>query len=498
MKCPEQRPMCARCQRLGLDCRYLPLKSKHNDMGHYEKRTRQILPATATKLCMMPSSLQQSYCNLEPGASIYFDFFRDQVTLMDQDVEMTDFWLRTVLRASHRDESITYATTAIGALARTRKHSGGPCFRDPDLPNQEGSVHYCAAIKYYNKAIAAFRRYMASSKSEDANRTILIITVLFVIFEILHGNNRAADALTATGILLLKDKILHSVSVSGASRSSLAGLIDDQGVVEAELFLTRSATICSKASYLAPYAHADGRKALLMIPSSGLNIPRPPSADANIKTFALQYLNAVALILIWHTRVRAHKQMGIYNHPECSRQQKNLLNGLTRWIEAFEAQLKKRHAIHVLHYLEWQLILTKFAYVIVYCELDPTGSLWESMGPYCAELIPRFRAHLDAELMNQSRPGGSLISIDTTSMWGIFVTAGINVATECRNRSVRLALIDLCKIATKDSFLQHLHLRVMATALFIDAEEEGRDNAGVLPMSSRYDPEIAIVSIPPD
>ncbi|KAH8690915.1 hypothetical protein BGW36DRAFT_401241 [Talaromyces proteolyticus] len=491
MKCPEQRPACARCKRLGLDCCYLPPKLKQNEMTQNKKHTRirQILPA-ATKVGVLPSSLQPSWCNLEPGGGMYFDCFREQVALMNQDIEMTDFWLRTVLRASHRDESITYAITAIGALARTRKCSSRPSLFNPDLSNQEGSAHYCAAIKYYNKAITTFRRYIASSKAEDTHRTILIITVLFVIFESFQGNNRAADTLTATGIVLLKDKILHSVSVSGASRSSLAGVIDDQGIVEAELFLARSATLCSKASYITPYAHADGLKAMLMIPSSGLNVPPPPDGDASIKTLSFQYLNVLAPILIWHTRVRAHRQMGIsvYNRSDFRQQQGLLLSQLQRWIEAYEAQLlEKRHTIHMLHYLKWQLVLTKLAYVVVYCELDPTGNLWDSMGPYCVELTPKFRAHLEAEFVNHSRPDRSLISLETTSMWGIFVAAAINVATECRNRSVRLTLIDLCKLATDNPSLRHLRDSVMATALFINAEEEARDKAGEIPLSSRYD-----------
>jgi hypothetical protein len=355
---------------------------------------------------------------------------------------------------------------------------------------------------YYNKAISTFRRYVAISKPDDegVRRNILIITVLFVVFEIFHGNNRAADALTGTGILLLKDKMLHSVS---SSRSSLAGLIDDQGIVEAELFLTRCATLCSKASYLTPYAHADGIKAMLMIPSSGLNVPPPPDGDASIKIFSFQFMNLLTAILIWHTRARAHRQtedISLCNYPEYFQQQRILLDQLQGWIEAYEAQLKRKHPTSILHYFERQFLLTKLAYIVIYCELDPTGDLWDSVGPYCAELTPKFRAHVDAELINQLKPGGSLISLETTFMWGMFITGATNLATECRDRSVRLAWIELAQIATNMSFLKHLRGNVMATALFIkteeeeEEEEEGRNKVDVIPPSSRYDLDTATVS----
>uniref|UniRef100_A0A093V027 Sterol regulatory element-binding protein ECM22 n=1 Tax=Talaromyces marneffei PM1 TaxID=1077442 RepID=A0A093V027_TALMA len=494
IKCPEQRPACARCQRLALDCCYLPPKSKQQ--GQNQKRAasmRRILPATAIRIRTPPSSSLSSRCDLEPGGGIYLECFREQVALMDQDLDMTDFWFRTVLRASHTDDSITYAIASIGALARTRKHSSRWLFRNPDPHNQEESAHYHTAVMYHNKAITTFRRYIASSKPDDADvhRTILIITVLFVVLEIFHGNNRAADALTGSGILLLKDKMLHSLGITGVSRSSsLAGLIDDQGIVEAELFLTRCAALCSKAFDLAPYAHADGMKAMLMMPSSGLNVPPPPDGDASIKTFSFQFLNLLTAILIWHTRVRAQRHLDIisfYKYPEFFQQQRELLTQLRGWMESYKAQLKRRHTTNILHYFERQSLFTKLAYIIVSCELDPTGNLWDSMAPDCAELTPKFRAHLDAELDDQSKPDGSLISLENTFMWAIFLTAATNVSASCRDRSVRLAWIHMAEIATNMSFLKHLRGNVMATALFIRAEEEGRDKAGVIPPSSRYD-----------
>jgi hypothetical protein len=503
MKCPEQRPVCARCQRLGLECCYLPPKSKQDGRnGQNQKRAnmRQILPATGSRIGTLPPSPFVSWCNLEPGGGVYLECFREQLALMDQDLDMTDFWLRTVLRASHSDDSVTYAIIAIGALARTRMYSSRPLFRNPDPPNQDESTHYHTAVMYHNKAISTFRRYIVSSKPDDADvrRTILIITVLFVVFEIFHGNNRAADTLTSTGILLLRDKMLHTVSISGsASRSSLAGSIDDQGIVEAELFLTRCTAICSKAFYLAPYAHADGAKAMLMIPSTDLNVPSPPDGDASIKTFSFQFLNLLAAILIWHTRVRAHRQMDISvdSHPELLQQQRELLTQLRRWIEAYEAQLKKKHASNILHYFERQFLLTKLAYIIISCEIDPTAKLWDDMAPECAELTDKFRVHLNAELNDQLKPDGSLISLENTFSWGIFLTAATNLSAQCRDRSVRLAWIDMAKMAMNLSFLKHLRGNVIATTLFIKAEEEDRDETGVIPQSSRYDLDTAIVSL---
>lgn len=360
-------------------------------------------------------------------------------------------------------------------------------------------TQYHTGVKYHNKTISTFRKYIASSKPDDAgvHRTILINTILFVVFEIFHGNNRAADALTSTGIHLLKDKMLHTVSNSAhASRSSLAGSIDDQGIVEAEIFLARCAGLCAKAFYLAPYAHADGAKAMLMIPSTDLNVPPPPDGDASIKTFSSQWLNLLAAILVWHIRVRAHRQMNISfdSHPELLDGQRKLLTQLQGWTDSYGSQLKRRHSTKILHYFERQVLMSKLAHLTVFCETDPTSNLWDTMAPDFGELTAKFRDHLDAQLDDQLNSDGSLISLEDTFTWGIFLTAATNLAAQCRDRNVRLAWMDLAEMALNLSFLKHLRGNVTATALFINAEEEGRNETGVIPQSSRYDLDTATVS----
>lgn len=60
---------------------------------------------------------------------------------------------------------------------------------------------------------------------------------------------------------------------------------------------------------------------------------------------------------------------------------------------------------------------------------------------------------------------------------------------------MRLAWIDMAKMAMNLSFLKHLRGNVIATTLFIRAEEEDRDETGVIPQSSRYDLDTATVSL---
>ena len=117
------------------------------------------------------------------------------------------------------------------------------------------------------------------------------------------------------------------------------------------------------------------------------------------------------------------------------------------------------------------------------------------MAPDCAELTDKFRAHLNAELNDQLKPDGSLISLENTFSWGKFLTAATNLSARCRDRSVRLAWIDMAKMAMNLSFLKHLRGNDIATTLFIRAEEEDRDETGVIPQSSRYDLDTATVSL---
>ena len=188
--------------------------------------------------------------------------------------------------------------------------------------------------------------------------------------------------------------------------------------------------------------------------------------------------------------------ISVDSHPELLQQQKQLLIQLRGWVESYEVQLRMGHASNILHYFERQLLLTKLAHVIVLCEIDYTGNLWDVMAPDCAELTAKFRTHIDAELDGQLNQDGSLISLENTFSWGIFLTAATNLSASCRDRSVRLAWIEMAQMATNLSFLKHLRGNVIATALFIRAEEEGRDETGVLPPSSRYDLDTATVNRP--
>jgi hypothetical protein len=329
VKCDEQKPNCARCVRLGLACRQStsPDPAPKQPQQHQGKNLRQLLPSNCSSVSPRPIPRQPPCSFFDPEEGLYFDFFRKRVAhRMDGDIEMTSFWTRTVLQESTRDKTVLNAVVAISALARARMLV--PNHESPlDLATSSGAgrIQYLTAIQYYTRALADFRRRILPTMSEGSYRTVLIVTVLFIAFELCNVNTAAADKLAANAIHLLKDKLVQSQR--DLSKSALAASIDDQGIVEAEFFLIHTATLCSKAT--TTLESDQGPKGLTSILAVDwcFHIPEPPEHYQGIKVLFGTFWRFVTAVFIWHFRMLKTQAQGhsLGNEVEWEKQQSHLI-----------------------------------------------------------------------------------------------------------------------------------------------------------------------------
>ncbi|KAI5924978.1 hypothetical protein F4810DRAFT_700433 [Camillea tinctor] len=249
IKCDEHQPTCIRCLKARLDCRYDPLKTKPG-----EGRTlRPIRPAAIFGLDNNNSNSTNSSdpspattiksSNLTATEAGYFDVFRTSVV---ENLSLNGYqhlWSQTMLRESMRDECIRDCVIGIGALYRALLHetTRGPAVIPLwKIPTARMSRFHHDATLYYMNALRSFRSRLNSSK-QPSPRTMLIVSILFLVYEVMQGNCESVDSVAHRAIEALKDN-LNSLRPERDPRAHVGNALDDEGVREADYFLLRLVT----------------------------------------------------------------------------------------------------------------------------------------------------------------------------------------------------------------------------------------------------------------
>jgi hypothetical protein len=277
--------------------------------------------------------VQPTNTKLSSRQVVYFDRFRNQVVCQLGSCSFDDFWFRTLLRESARDDCILESILAIGALAQALdsipRHFA--LYKVP-IWNHPSDSPYLDAITYFTSSLAKFRSRI--NKIEAAPRTILISTILFIIFELLQGNYDSENQFIDNGVLVLKDKILHSAWPN--HESQIAGLCDDEGVEDAEFILVRR---LSSRSLLGPVCtREDLNPACMSWHTKG---PRPPSQKSGCWTFWRLWMQFLTVALRWYTTVQHAAKPGniIHHQPKLKQEQRALLDRTDVWDIAIEEKL---------------------------------------------------------------------------------------------------------------------------------------------------------------
>ncbi|CZR54913.1 uncharacterized protein PAC_04798 [Phialocephala subalpina] len=210
VKCGEERPCCAKCQRFGIAC------------DGYEKPappsraavTKPLLPRTVYELplCILPTSAPFK-SELEHQ---YFLHFRDEVTFNLSGPVPTKMWNYVILQATHNTTALRDLTVSIAALTKAKA-----C---PEL----ASWHRTFAIRQYGKALTELRQ--AINRSDDsAVRISLIASLLIFCFENIHGDYEQAVVQLRTALQMMRRRLATVARPYSRIRTicTIPGLEDD-------------------------------------------------------------------------------------------------------------------------------------------------------------------------------------------------------------------------------------------------------------------------------
>ncbi|KAK8002037.1 hypothetical protein PG991_014259 [Apiospora marii] len=203
VRCDERRPACFRCEKAGLDCQ------GYTSRAARQTAARPILPAAKDRQESAPVLLAPpSRCQFRGVEVTYFDVFRHEVVYDILSTGHKDFWNRAMVRTGLEIDYVRHSILALGALSLSvNENANNHAYPRRDWKSTPSpGLHYNAALHHHVKALALFGRSMARKHNAVHPQVFILITILFVTFEYLHGNNSAAIGLINSGYLLLAQR----------------------------------------------------------------------------------------------------------------------------------------------------------------------------------------------------------------------------------------------------------------------------------------------------
>lgn len=144
---------------------------------------------------------------MSPIETYAFDFFRLQTVKQLPGSSWTLSWEKLALQMGHHEPAVTHAAIALGSIHRalTFESFKGPAGIDPE--------QHQFALSQYNKSMGYIRQYIESldeSCSDSDVEVVLIVSLLFFCFEVLHSEDARATMHLRTGLRILYERIRGS------------------------------------------------------------------------------------------------------------------------------------------------------------------------------------------------------------------------------------------------------------------------------------------------
>ncbi|KAI1212339.1 uncharacterized protein F4807DRAFT_457839 [Annulohypoxylon truncatum] len=478
VKCGEERPVCRRCQKSWLPCKYNPPETnqeKHQNCSHEHPVTS--FQADASDKCDSRLLSRVRRVDFEEFDTLYLDLFRSAIVQNLCLNGYTNFWSRTILREIFRDECVRDCVLGIGALRRAMvdetQHASSlepsALWIVPKVATASLSTRYQRdAIRYYTESISKFRSRLSREGSSTPPRTILILSILFVMFEAIQGNSESVDRIIHTTMLTLEDCAPGLGAEDQGSNS-----LDDEGVREADYFLTR---FSGYNSLLSPFYPS-----LLRGPVFQRNwslAAKIPSWSDDLQQVELAFERYTTSSLIWFLRIC---QANIFGHPTdpVKNQDEQLIIHLQAndWCEFISTKLGQE--TDPLRHRTWKMMLVEAKMFRIYStysrDAEERELLWDLQVDDCREVLSIIESILD-ELT-------SLTALPPLFEDKLLPTLRC-VAWKCRDYEIRMKALGLCKRLAGPWFENRAVL--VGLRIMIELEERDRDESGFIPLRSRY------------
>ncbi|KAK6081139.1 Autophagy-related protein 2-like protein 1 [Seiridium cupressi] len=439
VKCDEQKPLCHRCERAGIDCE-----------GYSDPVDRARAPSSSARACsaprvtasvhLRPKQLQRriicasnsaatspwSSASLSPIVlsgrdASYLDAFRYHVVNDFNSWLTPGFWDSIVMRVSMEDETIRHSILGLAAMAQvgrfTQKQSDD-AVKNPDkaLDYSEGvestSEHHQAALSHYAAAISSCREKLSNASSHEKSyclKRLLISTIVFIIMEMMQGNINSAVNLVNNGLQLIQS----------------AALDGDSEQVDEELVMTK--LIFSRFSIIGGLnpCSSDGNEVGISIPK--IDAITAPSVAASVETLLNQWNQTFRPLQPFMMRSAFGHHITDEGLRDFEAKVALRASDLREWQTLIGSHIRRTRDAKVRRSLlltEVQLLITKIH--LTYCEYK-TASAYDAHINDFEEIVRLSDKFTDSELAGRMR-----FTVD----FNLFPWLSFTIA-RCRNRTVR-------------------------------------------------------------
>ncbi|KAH7368159.1 hypothetical protein B0T11DRAFT_349616 [Plectosphaerella cucumerina] len=424
VKCDERRPVCSRCEKAHIKCDgYVRPAVKTAAVPVLAGHGRLLLPRGH------PPPARLSNTDV-----VYFDLFRHQFVHDLSGHYHSDFWSRVVL-----------------------------------------------ALRHHIKAVSCFRQRMQPSASESSPRSVLIMTLLLLTFELMQGNMKSADGLMNCAIQLLKGSISLSRGEVGHRhhRQKIDDDMDDMEHMLPSLSLMSGYTPFL-GSQLSNVSFWSVSTAWMPIDSADLSSIIKVQAHWNrFHTDCIAFIGKALLEQLQHVET---------DEAAREREQQTYLSQLTRWDSMLRKKLQEgtsaqqaktqnvdkntRRTLSMMQLHRLQL------HVTISCCLDRTELLWDQFESDFHSMVAQCRALMTEDDFPAYRARFTLGA-------GLITPLG-SVLTKCRNHDIRMMAAGLMKKLTWREGAWDADKMIIGKLGGAMLEERGRDAEGFIPSEHRW------------
>lgn len=404
---------------------------------------------------------------------LYFDLFRYTIVSNLSLNGYANLWSHTMLRESNRDECVRDCVLGIGALCRAimdqvyhTRLLGPALWTVPAVASTvSNNRYYRDALQYYTKAISKLRYRMSLEGPPTQRRSILLISILIIIFEAMQGNIESIDRIMHSALLMLKD-YLSSLN----EKHQVSTALDDEGVREADFFLTR---LFAFSSLLSPcYTSLIGSSAF----QKHWLIRDPiPSLDEGPRRIEGAFERYTTSTIIWCFRQTQTSSVDRAVDPiKCTDEHLLVSTRADGWCDFLEKKIKQE--TNPARCRTWKVMQVQAkmfsVYTTFYHDLEDQERVWDSRLDSIREAVD-----LAESVLNDAGSCPPIFEDKLLPVLRCFIC-------RCYDYGVRLKALALCaKISPlwfeKEAILVGLKIK-------IELEERSRDATGFIPYRSRY------------
>ncbi|KXJ86350.1 hypothetical protein Micbo1qcDRAFT_219292 [Microdochium bolleyi] len=502
IRCDETRPSCLRCQRSKIDCDYglaAPTASASDTGGGVVRaaspQAQKTVPTRArrtfvhSELCAQPAQKaaeplpphQPSLLDLSPEQNIFLDIFRDRVldSLGLLAINKTSI-ARVLMQQVLVDEDIRASALSIGALLHvhesrkssawaSRRRNGSPPSAEP-----RDNETFATAVKFHVRALSKFRQRVASKDPSLSRRLILIMSVLFVIFENILGDTKSVDRLMAITVQMLQND-LCSMGHPGPRITMPVDEVTDEDITELNVLLF---TMGCNNSWCLP-SYPNQRAAMCKI-GDGTTSIRPPDPSSPPETWYEAYRVYHFRTAIWAYQTCQTLGFSGTATDDMLAQQDAIVKHYCTWLQMIRTRVGAATTPDEL--LKWTMTLfsTLGAHPLFACLFDTEDTMYDLYTEYFREALDAFERHVSIAEAN------SHLGLPKFTVWNQReIQTLLFIMIYSRDIEVRTRARVLCATyITVDSTWDEKAMFIAGTEQ-IKLEEAQRSGSGMIPKEAR-------------